>query len=265
MLGICVAVGADDAPLTTYLDRLYDAFPRAAAAEHEYRIGRSAGDRFALFTDHVPVSEAIQPEALVGTLVNHLNRQVATKTEHVVIHAGGAECNGTAVVMPAHMEHGKSTLTTGLVRAGFRYVTDEAVAIRRDTHEIVPYPKPITLDQGSWQLFPELEPDEAFPSEAYKASQWQVPPSAIRPDAVAPPCSARFIVFPEYDEEHTTELIPMSRAEGLVELAKNTFRFDDEGRATLDVLAAVMETAEAYRLPNGDLDQAVAAITALVG
>jgi hypothetical protein len=209
-------------------------------------------------------ASAAHPEALVPNVVHSLNRETATQCEHVLVHAGGVERHGIGVVLPAHMESGKTTLTTGLVRAGFGYLTDEAVAFRRDTREIVPYPKPLSIDEGAWPLFPELEPDEPFPTDGYKETQWQVPPAAIRPDALGHPCQARFVVFPTYEEGATTELVALTRAEALVELAKNTFRFDQQGRPTLEVLAEVIRGAEVFRLPNGSLDEAVALITGLV-
>lgn len=264
MLGYRVSFAADDPLLDAYLARLYAAFPRAEHADHEYAVCPKDDGRFELLVDGSPAGEVERPEFLVSTLVNHLNRQAAAEAEHVLVHAGGVEADGVAIVLPAHMESGKTTLTTGLVRVGFRYLTDEAVAIDRATRTIVPYPKPMSLDPGSWALFPELEPDEPFASDGYKETQWQIPPGAIRPDALGGPCRARFVVFPKYEEGARTELVPLSRAEALVEIAKNTFRFNAEGRPTLAVLAEVIRETEVYRLPNGSLDEAVACINRLV-
>jgi hypothetical protein len=266
MLGYTVCFRTPDPALDDYLDRLFGAFPAADRAEHEYVITPDgSGEQYRLESNDDAFGQGRHPESLVANVVTHVNRSAAAAAEHVLVHAGGVERDGAAVMLPANMERGKTTLTTGLVRAGFRYVSDEAVAIRRDTLDVVPYPKPMSLDPGSWALFPEYEPHEPFGSDDYKATQWQVSPAAIRPDAVAGPCRVRFVVFPDYDEDSTTELVPLSRAEALVELTKNTFRFDQEGRPTLDVLAAVIREAECYRLPNNSLDAAVACIIGLTG
>jgi len=250
--------------LEDYLDRLYAAFPIAAEAAHEYTIEPVASGRYALKSDGEAVSEADRPEGLVATLVNHCNRRAVECAPHVLVHAGGVEWDGKGVVLAAAMERGKTTLTAGLVRAGFRYLTDEAVAFTRDTTLIVPYPKPLTLDRGSWPMFSELEPHEPFPTDTYKSSQWQVMPAAIRDDAVGTVCPARFVIFPEYEAGSTTELVPISRAQALIELARNTFRFGQEGVPALAVLAEVVRGADVYRLPNGDLGAAVRCITDLV-
>jgi hypothetical protein len=49
----------------------------------------------------------------------------------------------------------------------------------------------------------------------------------------------------------------VTRAEALVELAKNTFRFREHPRRALDALALVVREVECYRLCVGDLDEAV--------
>ena len=263
LLGYTVAMTATDPKLDDYLQRLYAAFPIAAGAQHTYSIAPDDTGRFVLLVDGEHAGSADHPEGIVAVLANHCNRRVAEQAPQVLVHAGGVERDGVGVMLPAYMERGKTTLTTGLVRAGFRYLTDEAVAIDRATHTVVPYPKPMSLDPGSWALFPELEPDEPFPTDGYKESQWQVPPAAIRADAVGTQCPIGFVAFPVYKPGATTRLIPLTRGEALVELAKNTFRFDAEGRPTLAVLAEVVRGAEVYRLPNGDLTEAVAAVTRL--
>ena len=264
LIGYTVTVRTPDAALDDYFDRLYNAFPEATNADHHYEV-LCDEERFRLEFDGEQIASADGPEGLVLHLVTHCNRVAATATEHALVHAGGVQFGDVAVMLPASMEHGKTTLTTGLVRAGFRYLTDEAVAIDRNTLDAVPYPKPMSLDPGSWYLFPELEPHEPFGTDAYKETQWQVPPSALRPDAVGTRCRVGFVIFPAYDEDATTELIPLTRAEALVELTKNTFRFDQEGRPTLDVLAGVIMEAECYRMPNSNLDDAIAIVRDVTG
>ena len=144
--------------------------------------------------------------------------------------------NGIGVALPASMESGKSTLTTGLVRAGFSYLTDEAVLLDWETGDVIPFPKPISLDTGSWALFPDLEPHGDLP-DGYKRTQWQVAPTGIRPDAMGAPCRIRYFVFPKYTHGATTRLTPLARGEATVELAKNTFRFNERARRSLDALA----------------------------
>src|SRR5207344_950749 len=132
-------------------------------------------------------------------LVQWLNQQAVDPEYSVTGHAGGIERDGVACVLPADPESGKTTLTTGLVRAGYSYLTDEAVSFDWETGEIEPYPKPLSIDPGSQFLFPELEPSLPPGADGEADGQWQVPPSSIRTDAVGGRCRAAYVVFPKYE------------------------------------------------------------------
>ncbi|MFI5054483.1 MAG: hypothetical protein ACHQDE_08995 [Acidimicrobiia bacterium] len=202
-------------------------------------------------------------ERLTPELVHTLNSLAVPSWSGVTCHAGGVARGDAGIVLPADMESGKTTLTAGLVRAGFSYLTDEAVAFHPGTSTIAPFPKPLSIDRGAWFLFPELEPEANFATDDYKQDQWQVPAAAIRPDAVGGPCEARLVVFPKYVEGAHTSLVRIRRAEALVELAKNTFSFNQKSRAALDDLAGVVRAVDCYRLTVGALDEAVALIEQL--
>ncbi len=197
-------------------------------------------------------------------VVHTLNAVAIERWDGVVCHAGGVARDGVGIVLPADMESGKSTLTAGLVRAGFDYLSDEGIAFHPDTNLIQPYPKPLSLDPGSWFLFPELEPRADLGDDDYKQNQWQVAPDAIREGAVADPCPAGVLVFPQYVEGSTTELVPIGRAEALIELAKNTFSFNQQSRFALEQLAGIVRVVPSYRLTVGSLAAAVATIEQLV-
>lgn len=269
MIGYTVAFETDDPVLAAVLERAYAGFPPVERADHRFAVGPGSpldGEPpgVALTVDGEPRGRAATPGGLLPTIVGTLNRTAAEGSPHLLVHAGAVERAGVGLVLPAPMESGKTTLTAGLVRAGFGYLTDEAAAFDRATATLLPYPKPLSLDRGSWSLFPELEPHEPFPDDAYKIDQWQVPALDIRPDALGGPCPAGFVVFPTYATGARTRLEPLTRAEALVELAKNTFRFDREGRPTFALLARILRGAETHRLTVGTLDDAVAALSRLV-
>ena len=217
-----------------------------------------------LVADGGMIASAESATRMVPEVVHKLNTVAIPRWDGVVCHAGGVARDGLGVVLPAHIEAGKSTLTAGLVRAGFEYVTDEGLAFERDKNLIAPYPKPLSLDPGSWFLFPELEPRAELGDDDYKQEQWQVAPDVIRLGAVADPCPAGAIVFPRYVEGSTTELVSVRRAEALVELAKNTFSFNQQSRFALEQLAAIVRAIPCYRLTVGSLATAVATVEELV-
>jgi len=260
----------DHDALGHWFDGLVGALPIVDADDTtaQWSVTRAPGEepaRWCFLVDGEERGSSPYPDQLATTMIQTLNGQVVQRWTGVVAHAGCVSIAGDAILLPADPESGKTTLTCGLVRAGFAYVTDEGVAFLPGTSRIEPYTKPLSLDKGSWFLFPELEPAVPLQLDDAVPNQWQVPPDAIRPDAVSGPCDARFIVFPKYVEGADTVLTPISRAEALVDLAKNTFEFNQHSREYLDQLAIVVEACDCYRLTVGTLDDAVACIQELVG
>jgi hypothetical protein len=250
----------------SYLDELLGCFPTALEAESvfEVRPAPTDDDRYALYIGEELAAEGDREVALLGPALQALNAHAARSWPGVACHAGGVAHDGNAILLPADPESGKSTLTAGLVRAGLQYLSDETVAFRPGENMIEPYPKPLSLDTGSWHLFPELEPFADLPDDDYKQDQWHVPPDAIRTGAAAGPCPARLLVFPKYVDGARTELSPIGRAEGLVELARNTFSFNERSRFALEELSRVVRELDCYRLTVGNLDDAVARVNDLV-
>jgi hypothetical protein len=218
---------------------------------------------FDVVHDDVALGSGLTAPAVVDAIVQRINIRCIESEGWLSTHASAVARDGDAVLFAAHSESGKSTLAAGLVRAGCAYVTDEAVAL--DWHHgcIQPYPKPISLDPGSWPLFPEVEP---VTGSAFDAPfvQWQVPPERLGPGHVSGPCRPRWVVFPEYVAGAPTTLTPISRGEALVEWAKNTFRFNQHGRRALELLGALVPGIDCYRMTVGDLDHAVDHVRELI-
>jgi hypothetical protein len=259
-LGFAFDVEADDRTFLSYVSTLLAAFEPPDRAAHHYALRASPdSDRESqeLLLDGQRLATAPAAGCLIEPLIRDLNQQVVNGCGLLALHAGAVEYDGLGLVLPAEMEAGKTTLVAGLVRAGFAYLSDEAATLDPDTGWVQPYPKPLSIDQGSWALFPELEPDAELPTDDYKNHQWQVPPDAIRAHALGRSCPIGTIAFPSYTKGAETALEPLSRAEALVELAKNTFRFKDQARTALDQLARIVRDAVCYRLTIGDLNMAV--------
>jgi hypothetical protein len=253
-------------PFRSYLDELFASFPTAPRAGVVFEVRRAStqDDRYEIYFGGELGAERDREVALLQPALQELNARAARSWPGVACHAGGVARDGNGILLPADPESGKSTLTAGLVRAGFEYLSDEAVAFRPGENVIEPYPKPLSLDRGSWHLFPELEPFADLPDDDYKKRQWQVPPDAIRTGAAGGPCPARLVVFPKYVERARTEVSPIGRAEALVELARNTFSFNEQSRFALEELSRIVREVDCYRLTVGNLDDAVARISGLV-
>jgi len=227
--------------------------------------GRRAA-RFVVLRDDRVVVRCASAATALSHLFWDVNRRVVERSgRYVLLHASCVERDGHAVVMPAPPDSGKTTLAVGLVAAGWRYVTDEAVAVDPDTLAIVPWPKQLALDPGSWPLFPHLRPEVPDALAAYVGDQWHVPTRLIRDgDVVSTGCHAAFVVAPRYVHGSPTELTPMARADAVMLLAENCFNLRHHGGPGLATLAALVRSAECHSLRNSALDEAVAAVEGLV-
>jgi hypothetical protein len=192
-------------------------------------------------------------DAAIAFLLWHVNRSVALGSpDHVVLHAAAASRAGTVIAFPAVMEAGKSTLVTALVKDGWEYLSDEALLIERRTLLAVPYPKPITLDPGSWAVHADVRPADIPGLPELNTEQWHVPASllGVSPSAGGP---LRAIIFPAYRPGRATELLPVSRATTVRDLAVQTFDFKGTDVPTLVALA---RHASCHRLYVSDLEDA---------
>lgn len=213
---------------------------------------------FALYLSGQRKLHAADAELMARLLLWHVNQEaVRTTTSHLLVHAAVAEHEGTAILLPAPQESGKSTLVAGLVRAGLGYLTDETAAVDTGSLEVRPYPRSIALDPGSWPLLPDLRPRAGAGLARFSASQWAVDPRAIRADAIASPCVPGLVVTPRFEPGAVTRLEPISRADAVMALAEQAFNLDLHGRPGLEALGAIARRSSCYRLVMGDLDRAV--------
>lgn len=251
-LGYAFALQSKDPDVAAYFDDIYRGLRAEKGSPHVYEL-RVDGVWF----DGEGMCGCATPVAQLNQVLWHVTQRVTDDNEGklLLLHASAMAKGDRAVLLAAPSESGKSTLAAGLLRAGFDYVTDELVAIDPDTGLIQPYPKPISIDKGSWEVLADLRPQVPDHLSDYVRDQWQV-----APDRVAGPCRPTLVVFPRYDADGPTTLEPRSRASALVALVENSFNFKRDGRRWLAVGADLVRGAECRTLAVSDLDAAVSLI-----
>jgi Coenzyme PQQ synthesis protein D (PqqD) len=259
-------VETDHAGLAQYLDSAFAALETSGDASHVVTLSTGGPDSDAEVTidDRTPniVADAAH---VLPALMSAVNRAVVEATaSRLLVHASAVEADGRAILFPAPMEAGKSTLAAALLRRGYRYVTDEAVALDPDTLEVRPYPRPINVDRGSWSLLRDLRPAIPNGVEEFCSEQWHVSPLDVRRDALARPSPPVVVAFPRYAAEKRTRAQPMGVAHALQELVGCAFNLDRLGVPAFGALARVASTSRCYRLTVGDLGRACTTVDRLV-
>ena len=235
------------------------------ATTYTIRITEDAGTaaRYELFRDGDLLVASGSKRALpAARLLQEINHAVArSDAETVRLHAAAASDHRGTLVLPAAQEHGKSTLVAALVSRGWRYVSDEVVAVEvADPRRVRAFPRSISLDRGSWPLLPALEPTVETAARPYLPSQWQVPVHRIGTvEDDPPPLTA--LVFPRLaDDPDGTSASRLAPFEVLRRLLGCCFTVEGTPSSNLRTLSNVAQTIPAYELPVDNLDTAVRAI-----
>lgn len=263
-LGHVFTVTVAEDRLGECIARTLEALGTTCQPRLEYSVAAVPGPRpdwYELRRDGEPVMPAMEGSLVLDWLAWAVNQGAieSGRQQNLLMHAAGVARDGLGVVLAAPMESGKTTTCTGLVRDGWSYLTDEAVAVDPATLRVRAFPKALTIDPGSQFLFPELRPE--LPSSS--GQKWQVPPHSIRPGCVTTDVPVGLLLLPAYREGASTELQPLTPAQAVMELAQCTFFFIEQPERNLAALAQLARTAPCYRLVIGALDEAVTLVNEL--
>jgi hypothetical protein len=217
---------------------------------------------YRLLADGCEVAVTTDAAGPLAHLLHRINRDtIAESGKLTLLHAAAASPAHRAVLFPASMEAGKSTLVTALVRAGWHYVTDEVVAISPTTGLVHPFPRSISLDAGSWHLFADLKPTTVPSLGLLRPAQWQIPADVIG-TTMTEPVPVEAVVFPRYDAGSSTRLEPLKPVEGLRRALSCSFTLDAHPDRDVPVLARLLDKVEAYGLQVDDVADAVRLLAA---
>jgi len=181
--------------------------------------------------------------------------------QYLIIHAAIVERDGRALLLPAPPGSGKSTLCAALVARGWRLLSDELALIDVDSGSAVPIPRPISLKNRSIELIGGFWPEakmSAIVPDTLKGSvvHVQPPPANVQASRSCPKLG--WIVMPRYEADRPTELVPLSRGVGFMQLVDNAFNYSMHGRRGFEVLSDAVAGARAFQFHyGGSLDDAV--------
>jgi hypothetical protein len=178
-----------------------------------------------------------------------MNRRASESVDGVVLHAGAVASARGAILLPGFSGAGKSTITALLTRAGFGYLTDEAVVIGSPHGMLDPYPKPLSLGQEAIALL-GLTADLPDPFPDGAEEKQLVPARLLRERCLAGTCAPVGVAL--FSRGGGPNFEPVSSAALVVELAAHSSGFENRPRRTVQVLAAFARGVEACRFRAGD-------------
>jgi len=223
------------------------------------------GTRHALYLDGDRIQWGASPGSMLDWVIADVTKEALGSTDRfIAVHAGAVSWRGAGVVLPAPPDSGKTTLSAGLVRAGFDLLSDEAALVDPADGLVYPFPRPVVMEPPSFDVMPGLRDGLPATYEQFTATRVHLVADDLRPGSAGGPCRIRYVIAPRYETGSETALVPVSRADGLVLLAENCFNLHRVGGGAVLALAGLVRRAECYRLRIGDLGAAIGSILDLV-
>jgi hypothetical protein len=166
------------------------------------------------------------------------------------IHAG-CVCKGKkCILLCGGSGHGKSTLTYALARAGFSYMSDDAVFIQNNHSgvEIFAFPEKIKLDQKSRSYFPEFDRFEQSPGKMeIAAARTRIKDFSVEGQPHA-------LIFTQIGCGGKSELTKLGRSDALLRLIAQSVSVASKSSVEkhIDILKRIAETSMSFELKLGD-------------
>jgi len=182
---------------------------------------------------------------------------VANTRAYYVFHAGSVARDGKGILLPGRSRSGKTTLTAGLVKRGFRFLSDEIGIFERSSGQMVGYPRALFVRKDILCLLGLNESVGAWSDDSCARIVSVTDLGGIRASRGAEPA---IIVAPRFRPDAATRLerlTPGSAVEVLVDAFCCLSRFKETG---LDLLIDLARRVPCYLLPFSDLDSALDAI-----
>ncbi len=184
---------------------------------------------------------------------------------HYAMHAGVVSLNDKAILLCGEANNGKTTLTLGLVREGFKYLSDEIAFIDQASGQVEPFPRALGLRHKTIGMFPELDRSVHLqPTKSLSGDdKWLVDIEEIFPKSLGASCKVGVIIFMEGFSE-SVELTPISASEALFKCMKYSHTAESDPFQAMLQVASVVESARCYRLRSGGVHDTVRMIADLV-
>jgi hypothetical protein len=169
---------------------------------------------------------------------------VRARADLLWFHAGAAANDTGAVVFAAPGGGGKSTLVAQLCQQGWRYLSDDVLALDLATGNILPFPQTPRVRQNTGEL---------VPSDRLS----QVPKFDVTLDLdriCREPLPIRAIVFPSFDRQTSAQILPYSPGTAALELLRSCINFTDHKQAAVQQVCNRVKHLPAFGLSFSNSD-----------
>ncbi len=196
-----------------------------------------------------------------------MNLQLAAGMHRfLLLHAAAVERDGGGLIMTGDSGAGKSTLSAVLAYNGWRFLGDEFALLGPDDGLLHPFPRPVSLKNGSIELLRAAVPADRFGPRfegTIKGTIQHLIPPAEAVAAMDVPARPRLIVMPGFAAGAQPAVRRLSRSEAFVRLSQASTNYRKLGEAGFEALWRLVEATPAYAIAYGSSAAAQALIDEL--
>lgn len=197
--------------------------------------------------------EILNDSTILASLMGRSLTEALKYDGFYFLHSAALFGNGIGLLISGDGGCGKTTTSLGLVRAGFRYVSDDSVFFEELNGEIVIFPlyTSFHIDQDLIERFPEVAIGKNLPiSDGIKVS---VDISQRFPGSFIPYIRPNVIIFPKIDSNWESQLNPISQMEVYIRLLKQTVLVSDKvvSKNQLKALEKLVKQTVGFELLSG--------------
>lgn len=179
------------------------------------------------------------------------------------IHAGAVERDGKALLLPAPSGSGKTLLVLGLVKRGFKFLSDDVALVEPDRAFLQPLPMSPVVKGYAFSLLRAL--DLSVGADVYRnplngEKLYYFDLADISSNPVGVPSSVRFIFFPSHNPTAESSLNPVSKAEAAARIIKNSLNFDASVTSRIDLVTRLVGKARCFDLRFKHMDEGLSMV-----
>ena len=228
VLGTRFGVRCDDLAVAERVEILLEPFRRhtirPVRARNLFALTshRRGDDRRYAFRDCRRIARSESWTEVLDGVLAEVNRRAIDEMAYFGVHAGVVAVASKTIAFPAASGAGKSTLVAACVKAGFEYVSDEALCLDYSTGSVIPYLKALNLSRWSIE---ELALD--FPDDLTSdLTKTPIPADRLGAVAAGDPRKLSDVVFAERrpGKPNLVEISPSQVIAGLLRYSFNHFR-----------------------------------------
>ncbi|RDD62501.1 PqqD family peptide modification chaperone [Ferruginivarius sediminum] len=213
----------------------------------------SEADGLRLILDSATGITCESPRELLPGLVTLLfSVWYRSSVDFVAFHAGLVAFQGRTVLIPGNSGSGKTTTTAALLSVGAAYMSDDVVALERETLAATGFPVPLAVKAEHVSRIAAFFPDLADQSEHVRMDGTRL--RYLTPGRIGHGRRIDAIVFPRYRQDSETAVETVPPAEALQRLASEWVRVatisDEDVERLVDWIGSTPSVQITYGSPD---------------